>query len=389
MKSLFSRKPSKDERERRVLIGLVEVYLKTGKPVGSQTLKESGFDSLSPATLRNYFAKLEEAGFLKQQHSSGGRIPTSLAYKAYADTVYETAELEEKERAKLASLLSKETREVHLYLQKAAEILSDWSQGAVFLSAPRFDQDFVLDVKLVGIDSSRVLCVLITDFGVIRSEVLMTESKLSAFSLKRIEQFFHWKITSLDKPQLSSEEEEVALKFYNEAMLRHIVNHSTFSLSDVLKTGFSKMLHYPDFNDASSLASGLSLFENDQTLRTLLSECSEKKALKFWIGEDLHEFSSQAKSCAVLAVPYYVHQTVVGSLALLCPSRAPYKKLFAVLKAASEVISISLTKSLYKFKISYRRPQLAELDFNEQSSLLSRQEIGYFLEDQTQGIHKS
>lgn len=383
MKSFCSKKPSKDEREKQVLLSLVELYLKTGKPVGSQTLKENGFDSLSPATLRNYFAKLEEAGFLKQQHSSGGRIPTSLAYKTYAQSVCNTSTLDDKEKDHLCQLLSKETREVHLYLQRTAEILSDVAQGAVFLSSPRFDQDFVLDIKLLSIDIHRVLCVLITDFGTVRSEMLFTEKKLGTFSIKRIEQFFHWKITGLDKPKLSSEEELLATKFYNEILLRHIVNYSSFSYSDILKTGFSKMLQYPDFNDASSLASGLSLFENDQALRTLLSQCSEKKEIAFWIGEDLHPFSNQANACSVLAVPYYIHDTAVGSIAILCPSRAHYKKLFATLKTISEIVSSSLTKSLYKFKISYRQPKISELTFQSHTTVLSSQKEELLLEDKT------
>ena len=67
------------ERERAALLGLVELYLLTGKPVGSNTLKENGFDDISSATIRNYFAKLEKEGFLKQEHSSAGRIPTPAA----------------------------------------------------------------------------------------------------------------------------------------------------------------------------------------------------------------------------------------------------------------------------------------------------------------------
>lgn len=383
MKSLLSKKPNKDEREKQVLLNLVELYLKTGKPVGSQTLKENGFDTLSPATLRNYFVKLEEAGFLKQQHSSGGRIPTSLAYKTYAGHIYPSAVLEESEKEQLVQLLSKETREVHLYLQRAAEVLSNIAQGAVFLSSPRFDQDFVLDIKLLSIDIHRILCVLVTDFGTVRSEILFIEKKLSAFSIKRIEQFFHFKITGLDKPKLSAEEELIANKFYNEILLRHIVNYSSFSYSDILKTGFSKMLQYPDFNNTSSLASGLALFENDNALRALLMECSEQKEVKFWIGEDLYPFSSQASTCAVLAVPYYIHETAVGSIAILCPSRAPYKKLFATLKTTSEAISSSLTKSLYKFKISYRQPKIANLTFNNQTTLLSFENKELLLEDKT------
>lgn len=384
MKSFSSKKPGKDEREKQVLLGLVELYLKTGRPVGSLALKEHGFDSLSPATLRNYFAKLEESGFLKQQHSSGGRIPTSSAYRVYAEASCEGSSFEPKERDRLLKLLAKETREVNLYLQKAAEILSDATQGAIFLSSPRFDQDFILDIKLLSIDTNRVLCVLITDFGTVRCETLLTEKKLSAFNIKRIEQFFRWKITNLGKPALSPEEEAIGVKFYNEILLRHIVNYSSFSYSDILKTGFSKMLQYPDFNDASSLASGLSLFENDSALRSFLSECSENKKLQFWIGEDLHPFSPHAGSCSVLAIPYYIQGIAVGGIGVLCPSRVPYKKLFATLKIASEAISSSLTSSLYKFKISYRQPNIAELTYGKHTPLLSIEGKTPALEDSTQ-----
>lgn len=371
LKPFPPKKPSKDEREKLILIGLVDLYLKTGKPVGSHTLQENGFNSLSSATLRNYFNKLEESGFLKQQHSSGGRIPTNLAYKTYAETLPPPFSMEEKGRKNLAQSLLQETREIHSYLQKCAEVLSELSQGALFLTLPRFDQDFILDVKIVNIDSHRLLCVFVTDFGNIHTEILYTDKKLSSFDVKRIEKFFLYKITNLDKPSFNDEEEEKgALSFYNEAMLRHIVNYSNFSSNDIIKTGFSKMLHYPDFNDASSLANGLSLFENDNALQALLSHCSQKKELTFWIGEDLEPFSSHATSCTVIAIPYYIHQNVVGSFGILCPTRAPYKKLFALLKTASEMISTSLTQSLYKFKISYRGPNAAQLDFNKQALLL-------------------
>jgi len=237
----------------------------------------------------------------------------------------------------------------------------------------------------MSIDTFRVLCVLVTDFGNVRSEVLFTSSKLSSFAIKRIEQFFSWKLTGVNKPNLTEEEEKIAIKFYNEAMFRHIMNHSTFSSSDILKTGFAKILNYPDFNDASSLVGGLSLLESDGTLRSLLTKTVENNALTFWIGDELIPFSKAASACSVLSIPYYIHNTPVGSIGLLCPHRAPYKKLFATLKAASESLSDSLTKSLYKFKISYREPKEAPLDLNKQTALLSMKRGEILLEDQTIG----
>src|SRR5438445_6912236 len=105
MKSITPKKPPKDQREKLVLLGLVELYLKLGAPVGSNTLRENGFEHLSSATIRNYFAKLEEGGYLKQQHSSGGRIPTSLAFKLYAQAHMKTPALEGKEKESILSEL--------------------------------------------------------------------------------------------------------------------------------------------------------------------------------------------------------------------------------------------------------------------------------------------
>ena len=346
----LTRKPPKDQRERLVLMGLIELYLETGKPVGSNTLRENGFEALSSATIRNYFSKLEEEGLLKQQHSSGGRTPTSLAYQLYAEAHLKSPQIEEKDSKQLKKSLLKETRELASYLQHAAETVSEATGCAVFLSSPRFDQDFVTDVKLVAVDSHRCLCILITDFGLVHTETLYTDKRLSNFTIKRLEGYFHWKLTGLDKPTLSPEEEELAARFYSEAMLRHLVGSTHFSHEDITKTGFSKLLAFADFNDATALAEGLGLFENREALQTLLQECSKNGNLSCWIGGAL-------QGCSAIAIPYRIHQNVVGAIAILGPHRIPYRKLFGILLAAADAISTSLTKSLYKFKISYRQPQ--------------------------------
>jgi heat-inducible transcriptional repressor len=364
MKMTSLKKPAKkDQREKTVLLGLIELYLFTGKPVGSNTLRENGFEHLSSATIRNYFADLETAGFLKQQHSSGGRIPTSSALKLYAEHHLVSSHLSTKENEHLKKELFRETKEIAAYLQHAAEVISEKSRCALFLSSPRFDQDFLIDIKLISIDHSRCLCVLITDFGLIHTEVLIADKKLSNFTLKRFEAYFHYRLSGLDKPDLDEEEERLAKHFYSELMLRHIVGTTYFSTEDIYKTGFSRLLSYPDFNEASSLASGLSLFENPQHLRTFLSDCSKKGELSYWIDDDLQKIVGSASSgCTILAVPYYINQTAVGALALLGPQRIAYRQLFGLLKSASQLISDSLTRSLYKFKITFRKPHLPSLD---------------------------
>jgi len=367
MKSLTPKRPAKDEREKQVLLGLVELYLETGQPVGSTTLHEQKFQDISSATIRNYFSKLEKAGYLRQQHSSGGRIPTEEAYRTYVKTYLQQPEATEKEVDSLRTKLSKSTREVASYLQKAAEIVADATKCAVFLSSPRFDQDFVLDIKLIEIDHHRCLCILLTDFGMVHTEVLYSEQGLSGANLKGMAQYLQWRISGIEKPKLSENEEKVASQFYKEIMLRHIVSYSNFSAEDIYKTGFSKLLHYPDFNNAASLASGLSLFENETDLRKLLHRACSSEKLLCLIGDDLDDLSTELKGCSVLVVPYRIHQTIAGAIAILGPNRIPYRSLIALLKTAQEALSETLTSSLYKFKITFRKPKPSQIELENQS----------------------
>lgn len=381
MKSMTPKRLAKDERERLVLLSLVDLYLETGKPIGSNTLREKKrLNNLSSATIRNYFSKLEKGGFLKQQHSSGGRIPTESAYKTYVDQTLKKVEIDEKQYATLQKALAKETREVATYLQSALEALSEAANCAVFISSPRFDQDYILDVKLIEIDALRCLCILVTDFGMIHTQTLYVKEGFSKINLGRVAKYLQWRISGLEKPTLSVKEELLGTQFYKEIMLRHIVAYSNFSAEDIYKTGFSKLLNYPDFNNAAALANGLSLFENDADLRMLLKRACEEKALCCLLGDDLNILSTKLSGCSVILVPYRIHQTIAGSIALLGPNRLPYKKLFGMLQMASELLSNTLTKSLYKFKISFRKPGPMQIELESRSLSFADQAKGLLIE---------
>lgn len=351
----------KESREFRVLMGLIDLYLKTGKPIGSNTLKEQGFEHLSSATIRNYFSELEEQGYLTQPHSSGGRVPTQEAFRLYASEVVNNVQSEPEDEERILELKKAETRNLSTFLHNSIELFSEVTGYATFLSAVRFDHDFILELKLVSIDAHRLLCILVTDFGQIFTELLHCEKKLSSFAVKRIENYFQWRLKGQkeeEKPQsLSIEEELMGKKFYNEIMVRYLVRYSNFSDEEIYRTGLSKLLAYPEFSDPIALATGLSLFENTSHMRLLLNDCIRGGELCYWIGSDLTSYGIGNSSCSVLAIPYKINQLPVGAIGLLGPSRMPYRSLFGILKVFSESISEALTKSLYRFKLSFRQPR--------------------------------
>ena len=341
----------REKRERDVLLAVVELFLESGKPIGSNTLKEERFADLSSATIRNYFAKFEKLGYLKQPHSSGGRLPTEEGIRLYVD------QLEVEEPKGNLKLKMPSTKSIHTFLQKATEKLSEKTGLATFLSSARFDHDFIQEVRLVTIDESRILCVLITDFGQVLTEILPLEGKLSSFSTKRIESYLQWRIKGGKEVPLEEGEEALAQKLYSEIIVRYMVRYSNFSEEEVFRTGFARLLSYPDFSDPIALTSGLSLFENSAHMRLLLSDCMRENKLCHWIGSELAPYGMASTDCAVLAIPYHIGKTGVGAIGILGSCRIPYKELFATLQLFSDEVTKELTKTLYKYKLSFRQPR--------------------------------
>ncbi len=352
---------AKKDREIALLFGLIELFLKSNKPVGSHTLQENGFEFLSSATIRNYFSKLEKNGLLKQQHSSGGRIPTSLAFRKYASHCLDELSISSESEQFLSKHLKSEKQELSAYLQESAEILSHMTQCGAFLLMPIFDQDFIRTIKLVDMGNKQLLAIIVTDFGLIQTETLYLPKELLPKQIHKLEAFCLWKLGKEENPKIEDANlSKIAQYIYNELIVRHLTGSSS-SAETIYQTGLSKLLSYAEFQDPSSFAHVLNLFEDLSLIHPLLNESCKLGNLSCWIGEELFSFSPFATSCSILTVPYFIGQIPVGAVALLGPLRLPYKELFGILHCFANHISETLTKNVYKFKIQFHSPLSCKL----------------------------
>jgi len=357
-KSLTTKKLPKTDREQAVLMGIIELYLKMGKPIGSQTLQDNGFGEISSATIRNYFSKMEEAGYLTQQHTSGGRIPTAKGLRLYVDAHQSQGIVETEQAEALEEVFQREGKEIAALLHRAADELSGLAKCAVFVSAPRFDQDFIQNVKFLQLDAEKILSVLVTDFGLIRTETIYLDKPVDAPFLRELEEYFLWRMNKGEKPLFRTDREtKQAQRIYNEVMVRHVIGYANFPNEEVIRTGLSRLLAYPEFNDAAALATSLSLLEDENQMRTLLREAAKKDELTVWIGDELCPFVPQGSECTVIAIPYRINQTIAGSIALLGPMRLSYRNVLGLVRLFSEKVSTVLTQSLVKYKITFRQPE--------------------------------
>lgn len=353
------RASKKDSKISHVLLMAIKLYLESGQPVGSKLLKETYCSDLSSATIRNYFAQLETDGFLRKNHISGGRIPTDLAFRYYADHCSPVLEQEE------ISIIQQKLKELPEYsknivkdLQKASEILSEILQLPVCFSSPRFESDSVTNIQLVSIDDLRVVFVLSTEFGQLFTDVLWLPEQLPEDSLKRIEKFLqNYLQKHPSSVPLSQNEEDLGMTLYNEVVVRYLTRYCHFSEEDLYQTGLSRLLKYETFKDPETLAQGLSFFENRKHMCQLLNTHLHKEDPTAFIGRELSDIVGNVDpSCAVITVPYYMDRTPLGAFGVLGPMNLPYQQVFGTLALFTERLKTILTQSFYKFKLSFRRP---------------------------------
>lgn len=356
----MEKRPGRRDRERKILFSLVEHYLKTGKPVGSQSLQEEAFADISSATIRNYFVSLEEEGYLKQQHLSGGRIPQAKAFAEYAKYCFENIGTEEPSGKKPLPLEESITSsDVISLLQRASDAISQKAGAAVAVTSPRFDHDVITDMTFVFLDVHRTLAVIMTEFGLVHTAVLYSSFLLSHTLLRKADRFARSRLfrEQLEPDLFEGEELDEVRRLYQEAMSSYFVSYSSISNEDLWRIGFSRLLCRPEFEETQSISASLSLFENVNALRAFSRDATRSQQLRFWIGDELSPYIIGEPNCAVVAVPYKVSTHPVGAFIVIGSMRVFYRDLFCLMLDAAEQVSSILTNCLVHHRMTYRLPE--------------------------------
>ena len=346
-------KEKRNKRALEVLFSLIELYLKTGKPIASNTLKDESLPHLSSATIRNYCAELEEGGLLEQMHTSGGRVPTVEAFRLFAESCSLTKKIEPKDKMFFLQHLEFKTVELQRSLELAVEALSEATGLASLITSPRFDQDFIKEIRLFVLDSTRLLSVIITQFSVCYTDILHIPKKLSSFSAKRIETFFQSKLQPKEVilEELTAEELPIAMQLYQEISLRFMVRYANFTTDEVHKAGLYRLLNFTEFHDPALLGSTLSLMENPAKVHEMIQRTMRNDQISFQIADPINHQTT------VLSIPYRVQNKRVGAIALFGPMRIPYPRLFPLLNHFRNLFEKQLDQVIRANNISLRTPE--------------------------------
>jgi len=340
-----------DPREREILKSVILAHVVTGEPVGSRTISKGGGLDLSPATIRNIMADLEERGLLAQPHTSAGRIPTDSAYRLYVDQLMDAHRMIPRQTQAIDEALVKSRGEIPELLVEASRQLSRFSNQVGVVLTPELRRIVVEHVEFVRLEPRRVVAILVDRSGVVHNRILDTDDPLEQEELDRVgrylsEQYSGRTLPEMRQALLTRMSEDTALC---DGLLTRSLELGSRAVEgdeggkDVIVEGASNLLGSPEFTDVARMKALFRTLEKKSRLVDLLSRVLGAEGVQVVIGRE--NPVSDLAACSLVASPYSSGDRVMGTVGIVGPTRMEYARAIALVEHLARVLTRLLSTS--------------------------------------------
>ncbi|MDO9534310.1 MAG: heat-inducible transcriptional repressor HrcA [Bacillota bacterium] len=325
-------------RKKQILQAVITDYVKSAQPVGSRTIARRYMVGLSPATIRNEMADLEEAGYLIQPHTSAGRIPSQIGYRYYVDQLMEKSDLEDEDKAKIKQVYEYEKlKEIEEIIRHTSRLLSLLTNYTSLILGPQLKKSAFKKLQIMPVDHQRGLLILVADTGFVKNKVINLPHTLSANELNRIVTYLNMRMEGLTIDTITSK----LISEIRRDLYQHIkFLEDTFTLLGdslaederrVFLGGTTNILNQPEFGDIGKVKSLLALFEQHSLLANLLARpVAGVDGVIIKIGTE--NILEEVQECSLVMATYCLGKEVVGTIGVLGPTRMNYAKTVAVIQ---------------------------------------------------------
>ncbi len=336
-------------RQREVLRAIVVDYIRTAEPVGSRTIARKYGFALSPATIRNIMADLEESGYLAQPHTSAGRIPTDRGYRLYVDSLMSRRALRVEEVQRIEPGVGPATGEVEDLLREAGKLLSALSPYVALVMAPRFAENRFRRVEFVTLTRDRVLVILLADTGHVHHKVVAVDEEIPQDRMDALAR----DMSDLLQGHTLQEVRDLLItrmaedKALYDRLLARVLRLGARALEgeaegEVYVAGAAHLADQPEFADIAKMKKLFAAFEEKSKLVKILNECLSGAEIKIFIGSELPVRGIQDLS--VIAAPYRQGDRPLGALGVLGPTRMDYGRALALVQTTANLLTRALSE---------------------------------------------
>lgn len=340
------------ERSKKILFAIVQSYINYPDPVGSKVVTKRYSFGLSPATIRNIMANLEEMGFLTQPHTSAGRVPTDLGYRFYVDSLVKEGELsaniEVEILRNLYSRLQMLKNNTELLLSEATKSLSMLSHYLGVAMSPTPEMTTLRKINLLKYDTDKVAVVLFTDEGLIKHKLVAMDPDITQKDLNRIATYLNSEFSG----QTFNEIKEKLIKEMSKEKVRcdHLIAKAMricrealcFPLNELFVSGLSEVLSLPDFADLKTIRELSKAIEDKHTIIKILDKLSGSEGVQIIIGSENEQ--DEMKKLSLVASPCKENDRSIGVVGIIGPTRMNYAKAIYIVDNTAKFISRMLTE---------------------------------------------
>jgi heat-inducible transcriptional repressor len=331
------------ERSKHILEAIIEDYILTAEPVGSRTITRRHGVSLSPATVRNVMADLEEMGFLVSPHTSAGRIPTDKAYRFYVDSLLGLPRIAREEREEIRKRCSLTGRDIGEVLKETSRMLSSISHYMGIVVAPRFTANVFRHMEFVKLGGRRVLAIFVSQNGTVQNKLIETDEEFQLAELIRMSNYLNNLLEGLTIAQVKNRilEEMHKDKTRYDALLARALKLSQQTLeetdSEVFIEGQANIMEQPEFADVASMKEIFRAFEEKGQLLALLERSLAAEGVQIFIGSESH--LNRMAGMSLVTSTYMTGKNTLGVLGVIGPTRMGYAKVIPIVDYTAKLVS--------------------------------------------------
>ena len=336
-----------NDRSLQLLKTLVERYISDGQPVGSRSLSKDSALNLSPATIRNVMADLEDLGLVHSPHTSAGRIPTSSGYRLFVDSLLTVKPLDNQELSRLHQNLSAKDDDNQM-IGIASKLLSEITQMAGIVTLPRRELTCLRHIEFLPLSHQRVLVIFVTNEQEVHNKVIYSEKNLSASELQQAGAYLNsiYCGQSLDAVRSAVLKElQVDQERMNQAMLdaikmAQLAFETDDNKDDYVLTGETNLMGFSELSGRNHLKQIFDAFSQKQDIIHLLDQSMKADGVQICIGE---ESGYQVfEQCSLVTSSYSVNNEVVGVLGVIGPTRMAYEKIIPFVDVTAKLLGAAL-----------------------------------------------
>ncbi len=334
-----------DSRSSEVLRTVIRQHILSGEPVGSKAVTGGTMLDLSPASIRNVMAELEERGLLQQPHTSAGRVPTDRAYRLYVDQMLRKTRLSPSQAQAIDTALADSRGEIPDLLAEVSRQLSQFSKQVGLVLAPNLQRVPIDRIEFVRLDSRRVVAILVARSGVVHNRVLEIAEPAEQVELDRIGRYLTDELGGLTLPEMRDRllirmgEERAA---YDRLMMQSLelgrqALESREDDAELLVEGASNLIGSPEFSELDAMRDLFRTLEEKKALIQLLSQVIDGEGVQVVIGAENPQ--EQLSKCSLVVATYGTETQTRGTLGIVGPTRMEYAKAIALVEHLAGVLS--------------------------------------------------